>query len=179
MRSILSLSALFAVAAAVPLVEYDTQPIYSLQSSPIGKQDVGAFDLPSAFASTLNTGAGPVNYGNVNKGTGLMPTQVVHYGTENQPDHGFISPALISTTAKEVDFQVSKAQKVKDSLVNADLDVGKLKLTGGKDFSKYTGDYDDDYDEDASKYGMYGYGYGYGYPYYGYRWYRYHPRYWY
>ncbi|KAG0054804.1 hypothetical protein BGZ83_010366 [Gryganskiella cystojenkinii] len=143
--TIVALGAALAATSvsASPLVVYGTQPSAlttegSTLDAKIDKLNLGGFSAPSAFSKTLNTAAAPINYGNLNEGTGMMPSQIVHYGTENQPDHGYVSPILMSTTAKEADFQLAKAEKAQD-LVNADVDVGKI---GAKDLG-----------EDASKWG--------------------------
>ncbi|KAF9087401.1 hypothetical protein BGX23_008156 [Mortierella sp. AD031] len=128
-------AALATAVSAVPLVAYGANP--SALVAPGGKLDaeldkvnIGGFQTPGAVSSVLNTKTAPINYGNLNLGTGLMPSQVVHYGTENQPDHGHISPHLISTTAKEAMFQVAKAEKAKGHLVNADFETGKVDHKG-------------------------------------------------
>ncbi|KAF9917671.1 hypothetical protein FBU30_000629 [Linnemannia zychae] len=175
MKAFIAISAALATAAsAVPMVTYGENPSSlvapgSTLDAKIDKLLIGGLSTPSTFASSLNTEKAPVNYGNFNMGTGLMPSQVVHYGTENQPDHASISPHLISTTAKEVDFQVSKAEKAKN-LVNADLDVAKLDHTG------HTALIDENDEDDESKFAPWWY-HRYGYPYWGWRswgypWYR-------
>ncbi|KAG0197742.1 hypothetical protein BGX28_008737, partial [Mortierella sp. GBA30] len=166
--AILSLTAALATTAiAAPLVEYGSYPSSmvapgSSVEAQVGKLDIGGLQTPSAFSSTLNTKTAPINYGNLNQGTGMMPSQVVHYGTENQPDRGYISPILISTTAKDATFQVAKAEKAAGGLINADLDVGKLQHTKYTDVNTVdaaTGEYgdDDDENEDPAKWGWSGY----------------------
>ncbi|KAF9914611.1 hypothetical protein BX616_007922 [Lobosporangium transversale] len=168
MKNILSLSAAFAVFAmssAAPLVELETKPMVELRHSPIEKQQIGGLSSPSALASTLNTASGPINYGNLNLGTGMQPSQVVHYGIENQPSHGFIAPMVATTTAKEAMFQLAHVDKAEGPVVNADLEVGKLILKG--DVSKYAGassesfndnDTNDDENVDVAEWGRYGWG---------------------
>ncbi|KAG0324519.1 hypothetical protein BGZ99_001714 [Dissophora globulifera] len=160
-------TALATTVSAIPLIEYGSKPFSALDSSPIEKQAIGGLSNPMA---TVNTKTSPTNYGNLNMGTGMMPSQIVHYGTENQPDHGYISPILVSTTAKEAEFQLAKAEKA-GPLVNADLDIGKLNLAK----SRSVADLEDD--EDPAKWMM-----GWDYPRrYGWRprRYRYRYRYWY
>ncbi|KAG0030201.1 hypothetical protein BGZ81_002969, partial [Podila clonocystis] len=113
---VLALGAL-AAANALPASIYTSAP--HAREPKISALDVGGLSTPSTFSHTLNTKTAPVNYGNLNMGTGMMPSQITHYGTENQPDHGYISPVLVSTTAKEVDYQVAKAEKAKNQ-INAD-----------------------------------------------------------
>jgi hypothetical protein len=125
MKSILALTAVLVTASATPLVEVASKPEIKLQSSPTEKQMIGGLSVPAAFTSTYDTKKGPVNYGNLNMGTGLMPSQNVHYGHEDHPSHGNIAPILQSTTAKEVDIQVAEAEQAKN-LINADIDAGNL-----------------------------------------------------
>ncbi|KAF9198525.1 hypothetical protein BGZ49_000638, partial [Haplosporangium sp. Z 27] len=166
MKSILALCAVIAVASASPLIDYSSKADNPSESSPSSKQSIGGLSSPSSFASSLNTKEAPINYGNLNMGTGMMPSQIVHYGTEDHPDHAEISPTLVSTTAKEVDFQVAKADKA-GHLVNADVDVGKLNAAGFNKRLGLTNDgtFDDD-EDDISKWGW-GWGWGHhswGYP---------------
>ncbi|KAF8939193.1 hypothetical protein BGZ58_010449 [Dissophora ornata] len=155
MKSFITLTAALATTVlAVPLIEYGSdEPTYGLESSPIDKQTVGGLSTPSAFTSTLNSKTAPINYGNLNMGTGMMPSQVVHYGIEDHPDHEYISPVLLSTTAKEADFQLAKAEKA-GHLINADVDVGKLNLA---QLSKYA-DLQDEQDPAKWGWGMGGWG---------------------
>ncbi|KAI1313369.1 hypothetical protein EDD11_002679 [Mortierella claussenii] len=150
MKSTLALATvLAAVATALPIVELETKPVVSLQDYPNGKQQIGGLSAPSGQASTLNTKVGPINYGNLNLGTGMMPSQVVHYGTENQPDRAFVAPKVLVTTAKDANLQISKAEKVKGSLINANVDIGKAKLPADSmEFSKYATELSDCEDED-------------------------------
>ncbi|KAG0276332.1 hypothetical protein BGZ95_007679, partial [Linnemannia exigua] len=120
----------------------------------IDKLHIGGLSTPSAFSATLNTEKAPINYGNLNMGTGLMPSQVVHYGTENQPDHGYIAPHLISTTSKDASFQVAKAEKAKN-LVNAELEAGKYEHSGTSTLI------DEDDVNDESKFAPWWYGHRY------------------
>ncbi|KAG0366293.1 hypothetical protein BC939DRAFT_472350 [Gamsiella multidivaricata] len=144
-------AALAATASAAPLVDLGSSPKIELEKSPIDKQMIGGLSTPSVFSSTLNTKTAPINYGNLNQGTGMMPSQVVHYGVENQPDHGYVSPVLVSSTGKELVYQTSKAEKAKD-LRNVDADVGTLNLKGS---TRYV-DMDVDMDaEEHEKWGMF------------------------
>ncbi|KAF9136261.1 hypothetical protein BGW39_003706 [Mortierella sp. 14UC] len=162
-------AALAATVSAVPLVAYGENPSAlvapgSKLDANIDKLNLGGLQTPSAYSSTLNTKTAPINYGNLNQGTGMMPSQIVHYGTENQPDHAAISPHLISTTAKEATFQVAKAEKAKN-LVNADLDVGRLYHHGSTTLI------DEDDVNDESKFAPWWYGRRWGYGGWGYgRW---------
>ncbi|KAF9430808.1 hypothetical protein BGZ94_003597, partial [Podila epigama] len=70
------------------------EPKIAALDAKIDRLAVGGLSVPSTFASSLNTKTAPVNYGNLNMGTGMMPSQITHFGTENQPDHGYISPVL-------------------------------------------------------------------------------------
>ncbi|KAF9914612.1 hypothetical protein BX616_007923 [Lobosporangium transversale] len=158
MKFYIAFSVVLAVASAAPLAETETQPTYLLEKSPIGRQQIGGLSLPSAWASTINTGAGPINFGNVNKGTGLQPSQIVHYGTENQPHQGYIAPKVIETTAKEAMFQVTKAEKA-DDLINVNMDVGKLAWTGRYSKHAATNDEDEDDEDENSKWAPYPWGY--------------------
>ncbi|KAG0354430.1 hypothetical protein BG005_006514, partial [Podila minutissima] len=129
--SVLALGCALAATNALPASIYTSapharEPKISALDAQIDKLSVGGLSTPSSFSHTLNTKTAPVNYGNLNMGTGMMPSQITHYGTENQPDHGYISPILVSTTAKEVDYQVAKAEKVKNQ-INADVDIERLK----------------------------------------------------
>ncbi|KAG9325878.1 hypothetical protein KVV02_006872 [Mortierella alpina] len=146
-------AALAATAYAAPLVEFGDNP--SALAAPgsridakIGKVDIGGLETPAAYSHTLNTKTAPINYGNLNQGTGMMPSQVVHYGTENQPDRGYISPVLVSTTAKDVSFQLAKAEKAGGGLLNLETDVGKLQFPRSKYTDVNAEDYDDDDDDD-------------------------------
>ncbi|KAF9345338.1 hypothetical protein BGX26_003260 [Mortierella sp. AD094] len=179
MKSILALSAFLVAVSASPLIEYSSKADSSLDSSPTGKQKIGGLSSPTTFASSLNTKTAPVNYGNLNMGTGMMPSQIVHYGTEDHPDHAQIAPTLISTTAKEVDFQVAKADKA-GRLVNADVDVGKLNYAGFNKHMDLTNDGETNEDEDdLSKWGWgWGWGHSWGHPW-GWGWRRYRRPYWY
>lgn len=159
MKSLLALSAaLAATVSAVPLVEFQTKPVTNFETGPIAKPMIGGLSLPTAYTTSLQTKAAPVNYGNLNLGTGMMPSQIVHYGTENQPDRSYISPKLVSTTGQDVDFQIAKAEHAR-KLVNLAADVGKLDY---QQFSKYIDllneDFDEDFDEDPAKWGWGGWG---------------------
>ncbi|KAF9086895.1 hypothetical protein BGX29_001149, partial [Mortierella sp. GBA35] len=46
------------------------------------------------------------------------------------PDHGHISPHLISTTAQEASVQLAEAEEAKGHLLNADLDAAHLHHKG-------------------------------------------------
>ncbi|KAF9145745.1 hypothetical protein BGX30_007057 [Mortierella sp. GBA39] len=169
MKSFVAIGAALAATAvsAVPLVAYGENPSSLLApgsklDAKIDKLQLGGLSTPSAFSSTLNTEKAPINYGNLNMGTGHMPSQIVHYGTENQPDHASISPHLISTTAKDASFQVTKADKAKN-LVNAEFDVGQFKHKGS---STLIDEDDDDDEDDESKFAPWWYGRYGGY----YRW---------
>jgi hypothetical protein len=160
MKSFVAIAAALAVTAvsAVPLVAYGENP--SALITPGSKLDLnidklalGGLSTPSAFSSTLNTEKAPINYGNLNMGTGHMPSQVVHYGTENQPDHASVSPHLISTTAKEASFQLAKADKAKN-LVNAELEAGQYTHKG----SAALIDENDENEGDESKFAPWWYG---------------------
>ncbi|KAF9432616.1 hypothetical protein BGZ76_010558 [Entomortierella beljakovae] len=183
MKSSLALGAVLVVVSASPLIDYSSKSD-PLADAPHGsKPAIGGLSVPSTFASSLNTQSAPVNYGNLNMGTGMMPTQVVHYGTENHPDHGQISPTLISTTAKEASFQLAKADKA-GHLINADVDVGKLNYAGQAkhlDFTKGDlGDMDDDDDnDDDGDSSKWGWGRGDRWNRGGWRWRRYRYPYWY
>lgn len=168
MKSFVAIGAALAATAvsAAPLVAYGENPSSLLApgsklDAKIDKLQLGGLSTPSAFSSTLNTEKAPINYGNLNMGTGHMPSQVVHYGTENQPDHASISPYLISTTAKDASFQVAKAEKAKN-LVNAELEAGQFKHKGSSTLI------DEDHDEDHESkfapwwYGRYGRYHGWG-----------------
>ncbi|KAF9566621.1 hypothetical protein EC968_003713 [Mortierella alpina] len=153
-------AALATTAYAAPLVEFGDNPSALVApgaklDAKIGKVDIGGLETPSAFSSTLNTKTAPINYGNLNQGTGMMPSQVVHYGTENQPDRGYISPVLVSTTAKDAMFQLAKAEKAGGGLFNLETDVGKLEFPRGKYADVNAEDYyhgdDDDDDDDPAK----------------------------
>ncbi|KAF9924735.1 hypothetical protein BGZ65_008182, partial [Modicella reniformis] len=138
MKTFLAFGAVIAVASAAPLVEIQTKPektfeIKPFDTTPLHKQMLGGLSVPSSFASVLHSHTAPINYGNLNMGTGMMPSQVVHYGTENYPDRGFVGPKLISTTAKEVDFQIAQAEHARN-LLNLDADIAKI---GYADLSKY------------------------------------------
>ncbi|KAF9115266.1 hypothetical protein BGX27_008387 [Mortierella sp. AM989] len=158
MKSILALSAVLSVALATPLVDYSTNTGRIFESSPAGKQSIGGLSIPSTFAPSLNTKAAPVNYGNLNMGTGMMPSQIVHYGAEDHPDHGQISPTLISTTAKEADYQFAEADKT-GRLINAHVDVGGMKYS---DFNKQQDQTIDDIDEDSDEDDLSKWGWGWG-----------------
>ncbi|KAF8945309.1 hypothetical protein BGZ47_002902 [Haplosporangium gracile] len=158
MKSFVAIGAALAVTAvsAVPLVVYGENPSALLSpdsklDAKIDKLQLGGLSTPSSFSSTLKTEMAPINYGNLNMGTGHMPSQVVHYGTENQPDHASIAPHLISTTAKEASFQVTKADKAKN-LVNAELEAGQFKHEGSSTLI-------DEDDDDESKFAPWWYGY--------------------
>lgn len=136
MKFFVAISVALAATAvsAAPLVAYGENPSSLLApgsnlNAKIDKLQLGGLSTPSAFSSTLNTEKAPINYGNLNMGTGHMPSQVVHYGSEYQPDHASIAPHLISTTAKEASFQVAKADKAKN-LVNAEFEAGLVKHKG-------------------------------------------------
>ncbi|KAF9900926.1 hypothetical protein EC991_006733 [Linnemannia zychae] len=158
---------LVATVSAIPTVTYGEIPSALVAPGPkldakIDKFNLGGLQTPSAFSTTLNTEKAPINYGNLNMGTGMMPSQIVHYGTENQPDHAAISPHLITTTAKEATFQVTKAEKAKN-LVNADLDADKFEHHGSATLI------DEDDVDDESKFAPWWYGRYRGWGYYG-RW---------
>lgn len=166
MKLFVAIGTTLAVTAvsAVPLVAYGESP--SALISPGSKLDakidkitLGGLSTPSAFSSTLNTEKAPINYGNLNMGTGHMPSQVVHYGTENQPDHASISPHLISTTAKEATFQVAKADKAKN-LLNAELEAGQVKHEGST--TLIDEDDEDENEDDESKFAPWWYGHRWG-----------------
>ncbi|KAF9274656.1 hypothetical protein BGZ68_000465 [Mortierella alpina] len=146
-------TALAATAYAAPLIEMGDNPSALVApgakvDAKIGKIDIGGLETPSAFSSTLNTKTAPINYGNLNQGTGMMPSQVVHYGTENQPDRGYISPVLVSTTAKDAMFQLAKAEKAAGGLLNVETDVGKLEFPRSKYIDVNAEDYNDGDDDD-------------------------------
>ncbi|KAG0260291.1 hypothetical protein BG011_001992 [Mortierella polycephala] len=169
MKMILALSAaLAATAYAIPLATNEENPsaLFGPESkldAKINKLQLGGLNFPSAYSQSLASKEAPKNYGNLNQGTGMMPSQVVHYGTENQPDHGYISPTLISTTAKDAMFQVAKAEQARE-LLNADVDVGKLDYLGKSKFTENElyGDYDYE-DEDEDEAAKWGWGWGWGY----------------
>ncbi|KAF9994520.1 hypothetical protein BGZ80_000721 [Entomortierella chlamydospora] len=177
MKSILALSAVLVAASASPLIEYSTEADKMLPSSPTGKQTIDGLSTPSAFASSLNTKSAPINYGNVNLGTGMMPSQIVHYGTEEHPDHAQIAPTLISSTAKEADFQVAKAERA-GRLVNADVDIGKLNYAG-PGLHKHMLTREEPFDEDEDKLSKWGWGWGWGYRGWGWGGWGWRRRYWY
>lgn len=129
--SALALGCAIAAANALPASIYTSapgaqEPKITALDAQVDKLAIGGLSAPSTFSHTLNTKTAPVNYGNLNMGTGMMPSQITHYGTENQPDHGYISPVLVSSTGKEIDYQIAKAEKAKTQL-NADIDIEKLK----------------------------------------------------
>ncbi|KAF9585792.1 hypothetical protein BGW38_000730 [Lunasporangiospora selenospora] len=122
--TILTLGSALAVTYAVPTAIYAKDPVMEAKMNRLA---LGGFSTPSILSSSLHTSAAPINYGNLNLGTGMMPTQVVHYGTEYQPSQGYISPKLISTTGKDISFNLAKAERVRN-LINADVDVGQLDI---------------------------------------------------
>ncbi|KAF9953686.1 hypothetical protein BGZ72_005231 [Mortierella alpina] len=159
MKLIFSICAALATTAyAAPLVEFGDNPSALVApgakvDAKIGKLDIGGLETPAAYSQTLHTKTAPINYGNLNQGTGMMPSQVVHYGTENQPDRGYISPVLVSTTAKDAMFQLAKAEKAAGGLLNVEADVGKLEFPRSKYGDINAEDYndgdDDDHDDDG------------------------------
>ncbi|KAF9975685.1 hypothetical protein BGZ73_000588 [Actinomortierella ambigua] len=87
----------------------------------IDKLDLGGLQIPSSLTAAMNTQAAPENYGNLNLGSGMMPSQIVHYGTESNPEHsGYIQPTLLHATGgHSVDVQ---HQQPEHALFNANLD---------------------------------------------------------
>ncbi|KAF9189643.1 hypothetical protein BGZ51_001375 [Haplosporangium sp. Z 767] len=171
MKVILAFSvALAATVSAVPLAANEENPsaLFGPETkldAKIDKLQLGGLNFPSAYSQSLASKEAPKNYGNLNQGTGMMPSQVVHYGTENQPSRGYISPILISTTAKDAMFQVAKAEKARE-LLNADVEVGKLDYLGKSKIVE-DGEYEDyDYeDEDEDEAAKWGWGWGWGWRY--------------
>ncbi|KAF9365177.1 hypothetical protein BGX34_011071 [Mortierella sp. NVP85] len=145
--------ALAGTVSAAPLIEVGTKPEFTFEHSPIHRPMLGGLSTPAVVSHTLQTKTAPVNYGNLNFGTGMMPSQIVHYGSEYYPDRGYIAPKLISTTGKDVDLQFAHADRARN-LLNLESQIGKLDY---EDLSKFIDLESQEFDEDSSKWGMGGY----------------------
>ncbi|KAF9162326.1 hypothetical protein DFQ26_003659 [Actinomortierella ambigua] len=123
MKTVLILACVAATALAAPFAggKGDVKILADKKVVDIDKLDLGGLQVPSSLTASMNTKAAPENFGNLNLGSGMMPSQIVHYGTESSPHHsGYIQPTLVHATGGHTaDVQ---QQQPEHALVNANLD---------------------------------------------------------
>ncbi|KAG0233729.1 hypothetical protein BGW41_001399 [Actinomortierella wolfii] len=127
MKTILILTCVAAAAMAAPVHETNLTPggdikvLADKKTVDIGKLDLGGLQIPSSLTAAMNTKTAPENYGNMNLGSGMMPSQIVHYGTELGQEHsGYVQPTFVHATGgHSVDLQ---HQQPEHALINANLD---------------------------------------------------------